>query len=80
MSIENNKVGIIVITADRGLAGSFNTNVIKMTEKEIAKIGKNNAELFCIGKKGFEHFYKRDYNIIHQYKDFWKNLNYSCEI
>ena len=77
---KNNKVGIVVITADRGLAGSFNTNVIKMTEKEIAKIGKNNAELFCIGKKGFEHFYKRDYNIINHYKDFWMNLNYNQAI
>ena len=77
---ENNSVGFVIVTADRGLAGSFNTNIIKKAEKEIAKIGKNNAKLFCIGKKGYEHFNKRDYNIINHYKDFWMTLNYNQAI
>ena len=71
------KVGFVIVTADRGLAGSFNTNIIKKAEKEIAKVGKENAALFCIGKKGYEHFLKRDYSIINHYKDFWMNLNYN---
>ena len=73
---ENNKIGFVIVTGDRGLAGSFNTNIIKKAEKEIAKVGKENAKLFCIGKKGYEHFSKRDYSIIKHYKDFWMNLNY----
>jgi F-type H+-transporting ATPase subunit gamma len=77
---ENNKIGFVIVTGDRGLAGSFNTNIIKKAEKEIAKIGKENAKLFCIGKKGYEHFYKRDYSIINHYKDFWMNLAYSQAI
>ena len=77
---ENKSVGFVIVTADRGLAGSFNTNIIKKAEKEIAKIGKNNAKLFCIGKKGYEHFNKRDYNIINHYKDFWMTLNYNQAI
>ena len=32
--------GFVIITADRGLAGSFNTNIIKKAENEISKIGK----------------------------------------
>ena len=76
----NNKIGFVVVTGDRGLAGSFNTNIIKKAEKEIAKIGKENAELFCIGKKGYEHFFKRDYRIVNHYKDFWVNLNYNQAI
>ena len=58
---ENNKIGFVIVTGDRGLAGSFNTNIIKKAEKEIAKVGKENAKLFCIGKKGYEHFSKRNY-------------------
>ena len=50
---ENNKIGFVIVTGDRGLAGSFNTNIIKKAEKEIAKAGKENAKLFCIGKKGY---------------------------
>ena len=74
------KIGFVIITADRGLAGSFNTNIIKKAEKEIDKVGKENAALFCIGKKGYEHFLKRDYNIINHYKDFWMHLNYNKAI
>ena len=72
-----NSHGFLVITADRGLAGSFNTNIIKKTEKVIESIGKDNAYLFCIGKKGYEYFKKRNYNIEHYYNDLWTNLNYS---
>ena len=72
--------GFIIITADRGLAGSFNTNIIKKTEKEIEKVGKENASLFCVGKKGFEHFNKRNYTILNHYQDFWSDLNYNYTI
>ena len=72
--------GFVIITADRGLAGSFNTNIIKKAENEISKIGKENAFLLCIGKKGFEHFNKRNYNILKNYQDFWSGLNYSDAI
>ena len=73
-------LGLVIVTADRGLAASFNTNIIKKAEKEIANVGKQNAKLFCIGKKGYEHFFKRDYELINHYKDFWMNLNYNQAI
>ena len=72
--------GFLIITADRGLAGSFNTNIIKKAESEINKVGKENAMLFCVGKKGFEHFKKREYNIIYHATDFWSTLNYNDAI
>ena len=75
-----NKYGFVIVTADRGLAGSFNTNIIKKSEQEIQQVGKENAELFCLGKKGFEHFSKRDYKINKNYTDFWVNLNYNKAI
>ena len=42
--VEKRKVkntGIIVITSDRGFAGSFNSSVIRLDEKEIEKLGKD---------------------------------------
>ena len=74
------KSGFVIVTADRGLAGSFNTNIIKKAEIEINKVGKNNSLLICIGKKGYEYFYKREYNIINSYKDFWADLNFNQAI
>ena len=72
--------GFLVITADRGLAGSFNTNIIKQTELIINKIDKDQAHLFCIGKKGYEYFKKNNYKVLNYYDDLWTNLNYNNAI
>ena len=74
------KYGFIIITADRGLAGSFNSNVIKKAENAVRAVGKENAVLFCIGKKGFEYFSKRGFNIEKYYEDLWIDLNYNKAI
>ncbi|MEA1933694.1 MAG: ATP synthase F1 subunit gamma [Thermodesulfobacteriota bacterium] len=53
-------VDLLIITSDRGLCGSFNSNVFKMTEKLIAKLegeGKK-VTLVCCGKKGARYFKK----------------------
>ncbi len=53
-------VELLVITSDRGLCGSFNSNVFKVTQKLIAKLegeGKK-VTLVCCGKKGARYFKK----------------------
>ena len=74
------KYGIVLITADRGLAGSFNSNVIKKTENAINAVGKENAILFCIGKKGFEYFSKRNFDVEKYYEDLWLDLSFNKAI
>jgi len=69
-------VGMIIVTSDRGFAGSFNSSVIRLAEKEIEKIGKDKVQLFCFGKKASEYFSKRDYNVKETFFDFWKDMNY----
>jgi len=71
-----NTVGVVIVTSDRGLAVSFNTNIIKKAEHEIKSIGSENSKLFCIGKKGYEYFNKRGYNISKFYIDFWNPLTF----
>ena len=71
-----NTVGYIIVTADRGLAASFNTNIIKKAEQEIIAFGKEKSILFCIGKKGYEYFQKNGYKVSSYYIDFWHNLNF----
>ena len=61
---EVKRVGYLIVTSDRGLAGAFNTNVIKKVESDIEEIGKGNTDLFCIGRKGRDHFKKRDYSVV----------------
>ena len=74
------KHGLIIITADRGLAGSFNSNIIKKAENIIDEIGHENCLLFCVGKKGYEYFSKRQFNIVEYYEDLWTALNYNKAI
>ncbi|MBT5428056.1 MAG: ATP synthase F1 subunit gamma [Bacteroidetes bacterium] len=70
----------LVISSDRGLAGSFNTNIIKKTQTEIDVLGKDNVDIFCVGKKARDYFKKRDYNIIEEHVDFWSDLNFGHAI
>ncbi|WP_324822723.1 ATP synthase F1 subunit gamma [Sinanaerobacter sp. ZZT-01] len=54
---EKKKRGYIVITADKGLAGGYNHNIIKLAEKEIEK--DRNSILFAVGQVGRQYFQKK---------------------
>lgn len=59
-------VAVVVVTADRGLCGSFNTNNIKEAVNYInEESGNGNVKVsvFCVGKKGLDFFGRRDYNL-----------------
>ena len=74
------RVGYVVVSSDRGMAGSFNTNVLKIAQDQIDKIGKENVDIFCIGKKARDHFKRREYTIIENYTRFWNELNFGHAI
>lgn len=66
---EPNKVLVVVVTSNRGLAGAFNMNVIKATNNLIAEkyseqLKKGNVSIVGIGKKGQDFYEKRNYKVI----------------
>lgn len=77
------KVAIVVITSSKGLAGAFNTNIIKAA---VAKIKDEYAEqrsngnltIITIGKKAYDFFRKEysDCNIINDHVDLFSDLDY----
>lgn len=76
------KVLLIVITSDRGLAGAFNTNLIKLAKATIAERyaeqhKKGNVTIWNIGKKGYEHFSKNGYKTDASYKDIFLSLTFA---
>lgn len=73
---EVQNIGLIVITSDRGFAGSFNSSVIRLAEKEISRLGKDNVKLFCLGKKSSEYFSKRNFNVQKKFFDFWRDMSF----
>ena len=60
---------MLLFTADRGLCGSFNTNLINKAETWIKQQEDKGikCDLILIGKKGRDYFSKKDFNIIDSY-------------
>ena len=56
---QENKVLLLVVTADRGLAGAFNTNVTRAAQNAIAEKGWTDVHLLPIGRKGLDFFKRR---------------------
>ncbi|MCS3662878.1 F-type H+-transporting ATPase subunit gamma [Salinibacter ruber] len=72
---------VIVITADRGLCGSFNSDAINTAEHLIETTyaetqSADDLFMLCVGKKGHKHFQKRDYRLVGDYKGVFDGLNF----
>ncbi|MCR5542334.1 MAG: ATP synthase F1 subunit gamma [Ruminococcus sp.] len=61
-----NSVLLIVIAGDRGLAGGFNSNVLKLAKRKAEEITESGGEavIMAIGKKAVEYFEKREFKLI----------------
>ena len=57
-----NNILLIVVTGDKGLAGAFNTNILKLAFKFIQSKSEQNIDVLCIGRKGRD-FMRRRYPI-----------------
>lgn len=57
-------VCVVVITSDKGLAGNLNNAVLKAVHKEIDGLPKEQVSLVCLGRKGYDHFRSRGYNVL----------------
>jgi F-type H+-transporting ATPase subunit gamma len=62
---EEKNILLIVVTGDKGLAGAFNTNILKLASKFIQSKPDKNIDVECIGRKGRD-FMRRRYPIAPQ--------------
>ena len=60
---EEKRVLLVVITGDKGLAGAFNTNIIKGAQRFFAERSRASVTLELIGRKGRDFFRKREAKI-----------------
>lgn len=63
MQERDGKTALIIVTSDKGLAGSLNSGVIRKADQELRDrgLGKNDVRVFAFGKKGGEYFSARGY-------------------
>jgi F-type H+-transporting ATPase subunit gamma len=72
-----NRIAYVVVTSDKGLAGSFNSSALRKAQNEIDQFGKEKVDIFCIGKKANDYFKSRQYNIVDSFSDFWNDLDFN---
>jgi len=69
-------VAYVVITADRGLAGSFNINVIRKAHQALQAESRP-AKLICIGRKGRDYFVKRKIQPVLEFVQLGDNMTFA---
>lgn len=74
---EPKRICYVVLTADRGLCGSFNSNVIRHARTVIdSHTEDQEVHLIAVGRRGYEHFGKRGYSLLGNYVNFFNNLEF----
>ena len=66
---EIKSIGTIIVTADRGLAGAYNSNIIRMAERDVNDHGKD-SNLYLVGKKAISYFKFRGYEATETWQGF----------
>ncbi|MBI5525459.1 MAG: ATP synthase F1 subunit gamma [Deltaproteobacteria bacterium] len=76
---EPKKVELVVMTSDRGLCGSFNTNIVRRAEQFLFEKGGefDRISLSCIGRKGRDHFRRKTVDIRREYIGVFNNITFS---
>jgi F-type H+-transporting ATPase subunit gamma len=73
------KILLVVITADKGLCGSFNTNILRQATRFLAAQTKP-VEILAIGRKGRDHFTRRGLAVRRGHTDVFRNLKFETAI
>ena len=72
---EVKKVGLVVVTSDRGLCGSYNHNVIHEADRFLKEYEKDKIVLIIVGRKGYTYYLKRPWEIRLKYVGLGGDLN-----
>lgn len=70
------KALLVVVTADRGLCGAFNSNILRFAANRINVHAHLELSLYPVGKKGYDHLAKRSYNIFSRKINFFNHLDF----
>jgi len=76
-SRDTKKVLLVVVTADRGLCGSFNSNIIKAAINHLKTYSGLNVKMLTVGRKGSDFFGKRNFNVTSKYPGIFNDLDFN---
>jgi F-type H+-transporting ATPase subunit gamma len=67
---------LVVVTGDRGLCGSFNSNLIKAAVQHLYAQEGVGVKVLTVGKKGSEYFGKRNYDVVAKHSGLFQALDF----
>jgi F-type H+-transporting ATPase subunit gamma len=70
------RVLLVLITADRGLCGAFNTNLIRAAQDYLEEHSTLQISLLAVGRKGLDFFRKRPVSIVKDYVGIFRKLEF----
>ena len=70
------RIELLIVTADKGLCGGFNTNIIKHATAFIEQNKDRVLSAHLVGRKGRDYFKKRGYTVTGDYVDLFRGLKY----
>lgn len=61
---EEKTTALVLVTADRGLCGAYNANLLRTAEERLRKSAPGSIRLVLVGKKGRDYFRRRKYPVL----------------
>lgn len=61
------RVSVLLVTADRGLCGAYNSNLIRKMEGVLRQYGKEHVQIVAVGRRGFDYFRKRGAQVVERH-------------
>lgn len=73
---DSKKIGIVTVTSNRGLAGGYNANIVRLVTG--SGFEKENVRLYTVGRKGAEGLERKGYEIVADYSDIIEEPTYAA--
>lgn len=73
---EIRKRTLVVVISDRGLCGSFNSNILRVADTWLKQFSPTEVEIVAVGNRALNYYSKRPYPIAANYQDWGGALNY----
>ncbi len=71
---------LLVVGSDKGLCGSYNSNVLRAAVKYLNEKGRDNVDVIAVGKKIKDYLSRRDWNVVDSFLNLYQNFNYESAV
>jgi F-type H+-transporting ATPase subunit gamma len=73
---EGSRRAYVVVTADRGLCGGFNANILRKTVSVIKELGDEAPKIVAVGRKGRDYFRRRNYEMLGEFTGLGEEISF----